>query len=134
MRILVPFFLLLWIYAIVHVVKDSRLGNKFVYHPFGVSEANTLKGILAIGIVLSHLQNFCYGSHGCGPLAQFAQVGVFFFISGYGLTSAYLHKGHSYLNGFLKHRLSKVIVPLVIATGVYLVECYIIPIGGGYKI
>ena len=94
-------------------------------YDFDIKESNALKGILALGVVLSHLQIFCLKPHDYPIVNQFpvfAQVGVFFFISGYGLVAAYQKKGMDYLHGFLKHRLNKVVLPLVLATSIYTIE------------
>ncbi len=40
-------------------------------------------------------------------------VGVFFFISGYGLTSSFLKKGDAYFKGFFRKRFVKLLVPFI---------------------
>lgn len=60
-------------------------------------------GISRIGIIL--LGNF-------GILGAIV-VGIFFFISGYGLMSSFLRKGDAYFEGFFKKRFAKLLVPFI---------------------
>lgn len=81
-----------------------------------------MRGVLALLIVLHHF--FCQMPNGYQPKEFFVYLGativaIFFFISGYGLTVQYLIKGKNYFNGFIKKRLLKLIVPLVITIVVY---------------
>lgn len=111
--------------AILDVFKIIRTIGKYKLYNFGIQESNALKGILSLGVVLSHLQIFCLKPHDYPIVNQFpvfAQVGIFFFISGYGLVAAYQKKEMDYLYGFLKHRLSKVVLPLVLATIICTIE------------
>lgn len=51
-------------------------------------------------------------------------VSVFLFFSGYGLMHGYIRKGKSYLDGFVRKRMGKIIVPLFVAYICYLlVQC-----------
>lgn len=123
MLYLLSIFLLITIYAITIVCWQTRQKRTIDLHPFDLSTSTCLKGLLAIGIVLAHLQIFCLKPHNYPIVNQFAvlaEVGVFFFISGYGLCYAYQKKGEDYLNGFLSKRLLRIMVPLVIATTGYL--------------
>lgn len=63
-------------------------------------------GISRIGIVL--LGNF-------GILGAIV-VGIFFFISGYGLTSSFLKKGDAYFDGFFRKRFVKLLVPFILVS------------------
>lgn len=125
---------LIWIYAIVFILLKKDKNKLF---SFNVSESVALKGILALGVVLGHLQIFClkpYNYPIINQFAVFAQVGVFFFISGYGLTAAWQTKGRSYLNGFVRHRITKIILPLMLATILYKIEQYfLLGESGGVK-
>ena len=124
---------LIWIYAIVLRLLKKDIGEVY---SFNVSESLALKGILALGVVLGHLQIFClkpYDYPIINQFAVFAQVGVFFFISGYGLTAAYQTKGDLYLNGFVRHRITKIVLPLILATTLYKIEYHLVlgESGGG---
>ena len=125
MYLLITLLSIIWLLDIANLFKEQRVSGRFQLYEFGLKESNALKGILALGIVLCHLQTFCFKPYDypiVNQFAVFAQVGVFFFISGYGLVAAYHKKGHEYLHGFLRHRLSKVVLPLVLATAIYIVE------------
>lgn len=45
----------------------------------------------------------------------------FFLISGYGLMASYMLKGKVYLTGFIKKRLSKIMIPYIVAFVAYIV-------------
>lgn len=47
-------------------------------------------------------------------------VGLFFFISGYGLVYSFMAKKETYLQSFFKKRLSKLLIPALIAIGISL--------------
>lgn len=53
-------------------------------------------------------------------------VSVFFLMSGYGLALSYAKKGDAYLNGFIKKRLWKLLLPFIITVVVWNVEELII--------
>lgn len=48
-------------------------------------------------------------------------VPIFLFFSGYGLMHSFMKKGKSYLNGFVRKRLGKILLPLLVAYICYLV-------------
>ncbi|MBQ3061693.1 MAG: acyltransferase [Lachnospiraceae bacterium] len=84
-----------------------------------MNDCNRIKGLFAIVVVLHHLSQ----KTSQGVLLQsfenvgYLAVGVFFFISGYGLIHSLTNK-KEYLKGFLSKRLSAVIRPYII---IYLV-------------
>lgn len=85
-----------------------------------------LRGLLAIGIVLHHLSlRLVEASPDCHWIwLQFSFwgapiVAVFFFLSGYGLMVSLITKGQEYLDGFLKKRLLKIVLPLVLCSIVF---------------
>ncbi|MCD7803001.1 MAG: acyltransferase [Clostridiales bacterium] len=85
---------------------------------------NQLRGLFAIIVVYYHL---ALGIHPDGIFNIFSNlgnysVGVFFFLSGYGLLVQYQKKGRDYLKGFLWHR---VIVSLVIPYLIFNVIYYV---------
>lgn len=141
MLILLSIFLLITLYAIGYVARHRKEGY-FDLHPFDVQTSTCLKGLLALGIILGHLQIFCFRKYGQSTwlteqLIPLSQVGVFFFISGYGLTASFIRKGGQYLQGFLSKRLIRLFVPLVLATLVYIAISNILNIskvGGGILI
>lgn len=94
-----------------------------------------LRGLLAIGIVLHHLSlRLVEVSPDCHWIwLQFSFwgapiVAVFFFLSGYGLMVSLITKGQEYLDGFLKKRLLKIVLPLVLCSIVF--EATSITLGG----
>ena len=75
-------------------------------------------GISRIGVVL--LGNF-------GILGAIV-VGIFFFISGYGLTSSFLKKGDAYFEGFFRKRFVKLLVPFILISAIeQVVRTQVIP-------
>lgn len=95
-----------------------------------------LRGLLAIGIVLHHLSlRLVEASPDCHWIwLQFSFwgapiVAVFFFLSGYGLMVSLITKGQEYLDGFLKKRLLKIVLPLVLCSIVF--EATSITLWGG---
>lgn len=98
-----------------------------------------LRGVLAIGIVIHHIsQRVVDATH--GDMWIFSQfqfwgapiVAVFFFLSGYGLMVSLITKGENYLDGFLKKRLLKIVLPLVLCSLVF--EATSITLWGGEEI
>lgn len=85
-----------------------------------------LRGLLATGIVLHHLSlRLVEASPDCPWIwSQFSFwgapiVAVFFFLSGYGLMVSLITKGQKYLDGFLKKRLLKIVLPLILCSIVF---------------
>lgn len=56
MNLLITIFLIIWLLAIVDVFKEIRTIGKYKLYNFGIQESNAVKGILALGVVLSHIQ------------------------------------------------------------------------------
>lgn len=76
---------------------------------FNKKKVSVLKPFLALGIVFSHL------SHESAWLSDFQRwgpliVGIFFFISGYGLTSSLQNKA-DYMDNFVSRRIIKALMP-----------------------
>lgn len=85
------------------------------------------KGLLAIIIVFHHLS---IRTHSGIAFRLFTFVGcpavaVFFFFSGYGLQKSYITKAEQYCNGFLKKRLSAILLPYVVITFLYWIMYYL---------
>lgn len=85
---------------------------------FSIEKTNLLKAVLPFGIIVHHLsfhapQSVLYDFRFTGPYI----VGLFFFMSGYGLEYQY-HKGKIRAYG-LFHRLKKLFVPFIIPTALY---------------
>ena len=81
-------------------------------------ETQKLKGIFAILIILHHCIQFTnlYYPFSLGHLF----VGIFFFLSGYGLQVSYDLK-NDYLKGFFRKRVAKVYVEFIYVTAIYII-------------
>lgn len=86
-----------------------------------------LKGILAMSVLVGHLSFLARGYFPYSTFYHLGLIGVnaFLFISGYGLMMSLVKKGNAYLDGFLKKRLSKIIVPFLIAILVFFATIYL---------
>lgn len=91
-------------------------------HPdyLSTGQGKALRGILSIVIVFHHLGQ---KNMGLVVLPLFAKIGylatsVFFFLSGYGLMTQYIHR-ENYSRCFLRKRFPTVFVPYVLATLLY---------------
>lgn len=98
----------------------SRMYRKkqLILYDFDKYSSNLIKAVLAIGIIICHLSLFSenkmpFGGHWAA--IGFPIVGVFFFLSGYGLMSSYMKSRDVYLSHFFRKRLSKLILPLCLA-------------------
>lgn len=102
------------------------IGNKESEEEFlSVTSSKALKGFAAIGVILHHLTqiNTNYNQIWTGPINLWNEMGilftgVFFFLSGYGLWTSF-HTKPNYLQGFLKKRLSTVLIPFYVSNWIY---------------
>ncbi len=88
-----------------------------------VKTGKSLRGLLAIAIVLHHITNHIDPLNGGLTFRLFNNLGflavaVFFFISGYGLQKQYI-SNENYKKGFLLKRLPAVLFPYIIINLVY---------------
>lgn len=102
-----------------------------------VLSLRTSKGLLgfcAVGIMLHHMsQTIYFDGEDPGVLSFMVDIGVcfvgmFFFFSGYGLYSS-LRDKPDYLKGFLRNRLSAILVPFYICNFVFILGSYL----AGYR-
>lgn len=112
--ILIPFFLLLFL-----GIRENKTTNVDV---FGIGNSNALKGIFSLVILFGHIITFNSDSI---LFCRFNNMGafacsIFFFISGYGLFCQY-YRNTNYLNGFLKSRIIKLLLPALIISIVYII-------------
>lgn len=88
------------------------------YSPSNFLQKDTniqVRGILALLIVYHHLaSNFEFPLSEQGLPYGEVVVSLFFFFSGYGIIRQYMTHGSSYLNGFLKKRLLRLLPQFVI--------------------
>ena len=111
MDIIILFFIAVLIYLLP--MNDDYLGVKTTLG---------LKGFLALGIIFHHLSQWVTTG---SEFSNFAYMGtyivsIFFFLSGYGLYYQNEHKPN-YMNGFLYKRLSRILVPFIFISLIYLV-------------
>lgn len=82
-----------------------------------LKETLPLRGMLAICVFLCHacvyIENDILFFSDFGNWGPFS-VATFFFLSGYGLGYSLKIKGKSYLNGFFRKRLKKLLLPLIL--------------------
>ena len=108
-------FILLLIVVLISLLP---VNNNYL----NVKSTNGLKGFLALGIVFHHLSQWVTTGV---EFSNFNYMGTyivsaFFFLSGYGLYIQNERK-EGYLDNFLVKRLSRVIVPVIIISSIYLV-------------
>lgn len=88
-----------------------------------LEQTKILRGIFAMVILFDHIAQHTSD----GILFKFfmymgyLSVGIFFFLSGYGLTVSYIHKGEIYLSTFFKKRINKLIIPYFVVTVIYII-------------
>lgn len=106
---------LLWLLIVLWKMKYRADGQ---LEPFSKQNAQVLKGICALEIVLGHLglatdSVFLFPNRKAGILF----VGIFFALSGYGLAYSVTNK-QGYLECFLIKRLPKILVPAYVIYGI----------------
>ena len=110
-------FLLFLLYIISLSKYYSHIGGgESTLIPFNVGTVTPLKGLLALMVMFSHT----VPSVNLGVLKELGNygavaVGMFFFISGYGLLKSLLSKD-DYLKHFLSKRFYKLLPPIIIVT------------------
>jgi len=114
----------LFIFVILFRGKIAAKGE-FVEEIWGRSQTKMIQAAACIGVVLHHLTQSItnYGQVYHGPITIFSFVGIlctsiFFFFSGYGLIFNGLNNP-KYLDTFLLHRLTTVLVPFFAANITY---------------
>lgn len=115
MNILTIYIVLLFV-ILLFQAKPAGKGN-FHEDFLSLSNAKSLQGFATITIILHHLTQkvTAYGAVYKGPITFFNMVGIlctgiFFFYSGYGLLTSLMTK-EDYLDGFLKKRYTKILIP-----------------------
>lgn len=109
-----PMFIILAILAAL-LLFGIRVSKRRQWQddPLGLEASKMIQGFSAVAIIIHHLTQAM--EEDAGILAPFSEfgvlfVGVFFFFSGYGLYTS-LKTKQNYLKGFLKKRLSTILVP-----------------------
>lgn len=116
MKISLLFTIVCLVVFFCYAIFDRKIrttANQTITRDFSIC----LKGILALLIVACHLGDACGNKI---PLSGYLSsigtpvVGVFFFLSGYGLLKSYRQKGRDYLSSFFSRRLSKIVLPFLV--------------------
>ncbi len=108
-------FLLCLLIACLYKTTFIKGKDCFFEEPLKLANIIPLRGILAVEIVLGHT----YGHLENNSLLYFNNrigvwvVGIFFFLSGYGLNYSF-HRKKDYLEGFLVKRVGRILFPFVI--------------------
>ena len=124
------YLLLLFPIGIVIIIMwGAKLQRKGVYYEdaWSMAQSKALQVAAALMIILHHtVQSITgYGSIWKGPITMWNSFGylftsIFFFFSGFGLYKSYKTKEH-YLDGFLKNRHPKILIPFMVANILYLI-------------
>lgn len=80
-----------------------------------------LKGVMAIMVLIHHIADRTSTGVLFHPFSNFgyAAVGVFLFLSGYGLQISYLKKGEKYSIGYFKKRIPAILFPYILINLIY---------------
>lgn len=119
------------------VLGHKKSWGKTASDVFSKEWSFTLKGIMAILIVLHHISTHLDKWYCTNDTFQFVVfkeliclsptiVGIFIFISGYGLTSSYIRTEGQYLDNFFSKRFPKVLNPFILACVITLITFYAI--------
>lgn len=95
--------------------------------PLGMDSTKAIKGFATVSIIIHHLcQELMGRADVLAPFSEFGVlfVGIFFFFSGYGLYTS-LKTKEDYLKGFLKKRLTTILVPYFVCILVFIVSAFI---------
>ena len=123
------FLLMLFPVAFVTILvvgARRRKNEEAASGAWNLDQAKALQAVAALMIILHHLVQRItnYGAVNKGPVTLWNFFGIlfttiFFFFSGFGLYKNYRAR-EDYLDGFLKHRLPKVLVPFLLTNVIYL--------------
>lgn len=110
------------------VVVFSIRRKKDEYENLDKETTDSIKGVLVLGVVLSHLAT----KVNKGPFLlqfPFGQIGMycvilFFFLSGYGLIKSYIKKGEVYLDSFWSRKIVKLYIPFIIVNIISVIMRY----------
>ena len=118
--------------SILILIFGSKITNtgEFFEDNFNTSQTNALKGLCAIYVIFHHLCTYfadVYPSFLFFECVGFLMVGMFFFISGYGLMYGVKNKT-DYLKEFFTKRLITILVPYYIINLFYIYSKHFIGI------
>ena len=120
-----PLYLILLPLALILIagIKVSKR-REWQNEPLSLDASTPLKGFAAVSIIIHHLSQELADK--AGPLEVFQSLGVlfvgfFFFFSGYGLYTS-LKTKENYLKGFIRHRLTAVLVPFYTCNIIFVIS------------
>lgn len=113
---------LCFFFLICITIKLAPRGNLHTDY-LSKDKTTTLRGIMAIGIVLHHMSERVTGGYLFPQMvhAGYLLVSTFFFLSGYGLIVQYQKRRDSYLKGFLRKRLLYLVIVYLLDVAAYTV-------------
>lgn len=119
------------IFTILFVLLMLQKKDKESIGEFNINATRKLKGWMILFVLVGHTCNFVLDKNvSCitANLSMWGNIAVctFFFISGYGLMHSYDDKKEEYLKGFIKKRFSRILIPLILATIIFLPINYIV--------
>lgn len=123
MLVVVGAFLILVFYKCQFWVKKNEYNVKYL----SKEQTDILKGISAILIIFVHLypnignNRILWPFHSIGYIV----VGIFFFLSGYGVALGYKRRTN-YMKGFLKKRFISLFIPLLLTNIIYLAVHFVL--------
>lgn len=121
------FYIILAAVLLIGVKPEGK--GKWFEDTLSLRVSKGLLGFCAVGIMLHHMsQTIFFAGEDPGVLLFMVDVGVcfvgmFFFFSGYGLYSS-LRDKPNYLKGFLRNRLTAILVPLYLCNFVFILGSY----------
>lgn len=104
------------------ILYKSKLFKKNCEY-LNIENSMCVKGVFAIVVVIHHISQRIPGKEGLVShflTMGYLAVGIFFFLSGYGIMTGYINSGNEYIKSFWRRRGSKVLVPSILAILVYL--------------
>lgn len=128
--------MLLLSFLLIALTGISILNRKKELCNFSTERTLPLRGVLALLIVLHHVAQKVMKTDGAAffwdEMCDWGApiVAIFFFMSGYGLVASIKRKGATYLEGFISKRLTKIAIPLLLCSVLYIADNQYI-IGGG---
>lgn len=122
----------LFSYVLLPILLCSGLKikrNHLNFNPLSFKNTEVLRGFFILVVILHHIsKKMSYiGLMFPFKYSGYLAVGIFFFISGYGLMTQSL-ENHNYFNNFVTKRLVRVYVPFIVINIVTLIGLYIIDI------
>lgn len=121
------YFILIALVAILCVGSKIAAKNEWQDEPLSLEVSKAIQGFCAVAIIIHHLaQDLMAKADVLQGFSEFGVlfVGVFFFFSGYGLYTS-LKTKENYLKGFLRKRLTTILIPFYVCIVIFTVTACI---------